>query len=690
MTTVVFAVAFAVLAACCFAGAVVLQHGAVRAANAGESLGLRALGRAIRSRRWLAGAGLAVTGTGLHVTALSLAPLVIVQPIGVVGLVLTVLLGARARGVAVTPRTRAAVASICVGTAGFVVLAAGAGTSPAGDVRTGSQIAVVGALAVSAAGLLARGRWRCLVLAASAALLFGTGAALIRAASVTVLGSQDYAAGLGLAAESALLVVAGGWLVNQAYAAGPAAVVIAATTVIDPLTAVVIGIGVYGEAARTTPAQAVAQVGFALLAVAGVIVLARSTPDPRPTPEEYEMPNTGPQHGTAQRILIAADTFPPDVNGAANFADRLARGLASRGHEVHVVRPAPRGTTPGTDSDGQITVHRIPSLGTPFHPTFRVSTPWRAAQAVKPLLDRLQPDVVHVQSHFAVGRAVVHAATARGLPVIATNHFMPENLLGYAPIPRPLRAPLARWAWRDLVRVYSRAQVVTAPTPRAARLLTANGLPGDPLAISCGIDLGHYPARRTAATGSDTTVLFVGRLDQEKNVDQLIRAVAVLPDVRLEIVGDGACRKRLTTLANDLGAQSRVHFHGFVPDDELVAAYQRADVFCMPGTAELQSLATMEAMAAGLPVVAADAMALPHLARPGVNGFLYPPGNVTLLAAALVALVDHPIARAVMGRASRKIIAEHDIRHTLDDFEGLYRTATGAAALPTAQAELAA
>jgi glycosyltransferase involved in cell wall biosynthesis len=685
MTTVVFAIGFAVLAACCFAGAIVLQHGAVRAANTGEFLGLRALGRAIRSRRWLAGAGLAVTGTGLHVTALSLAPLVIVQPIGVVGLVLTVLLGARARGTAVTSRTRAAVAAICVGTGGFVVLAAGAGASSTGGVP-GSQLVAAGALAVSAAGLLARGRWRCLVLAASAAVLFGTGAALIRAASVTVIGSQAYAAGLGLAAESALLVVVGGWLVNQAYAAGPPAVVIAATTVIDPLTAVAIGIGVYGEAAHSTPAQAAAQVGFALLAVTGVIVLARSTPDPRPIPEELDMPNTGPQ----QRILVAADTFPPDVNGAANFADRLARGLAGRGHDVHVVCPAPAGTAAGTFSDGRLTVHRIPSLGTPFHPTFRVATPWRAARAVGPLLDRLRPDVVHVQSHFAVGRAVVHAATERGVPVIATNHFMPENLIGYAPIPRRLRAPLTRWAWRDLVQVYGRAQVVTAPTPRAARLLTANGLPGDPLAISCGIDLGHYPARRTASRDTTTTVLFVGRLDQEKNVDELIRAVAVLPDVRLEIVGDGACRKRLTTLADELGARSRVRFRGFVPDDELVAAYQHADVFCMPGTAELQSLATMEAMAAGLPVVAADAMALPHLVRPGVNGFLYPPGNVTLLAAALVALVDHPVARTVMGRASRQIVAEHDIRHTLDAFEGLYRTATGTAAETTAQSELAA
>jgi glycosyltransferase involved in cell wall biosynthesis len=582
---------------------------------------------------------------------------------------------------------RAAVSAVCAGVGGFVVLTAVTGVSSAAAVQPGSaQLVLVGAVALAAAGLRAHGRARSLVTAASAAVTFGTGSALIRAASVTIFGSHAIPAGLGLAAESALLMLAGGWLLQQAYAAGPAALVMAATTVIDPLTAVAIGIGAYHETAGTSPTLAAAQIGFAAVAIAAVVVLARSVPDPRPSLREHDMPGPGLPTGAALRILIAADTYPPDVNGAANFADRLARGLARRGHEVHVVCPA----HPATDSDGEITVHRIPSLPTPFHPTFRICTPWGASRAVAPLLDRLRPDVVHVQSHFAVGRATLRAATERGIPVIATNHFMPENLLGYAPIPRPVRATVARWAWRDLVRVYRRAQVVTAPTPRAVRLLTDNGLPGAPLAISCGIDLDQYPARRTGLPAAGTTVLFVGRLDKEKNVDELIRAAAALPDVRLEIIGDGACRESLTALAEGLGMLSRTRFHGYVSDHDLLAAYQRADVFCMPGTAELQSLATMEAMAAGLPVIAADAMALPHLVHPGVNGFLYPPGNVTLLAAALAELADDPAGLAAMGRASRKIIAGHDIQRTLDAFEGLYRATISTIALPTAQPTLAA
>lgn len=240
-------------------------------------------------------------------------------------------------------------------------------------------------------------------------------------------------------------------------------------------------------------------------------------------------------------------------------------------------------------------------------------------------------------------------------------------------------------AWRDLVRVYHQATVVTAPTPRAVDLLADQGFLGNARAISCGIDLAHYATRRTVG-GTGITVLFVGRLDREKNVGELLRAVAAVPAARAEIVGDGSCRKALTDEAERLGVTGRVRFRGFVGDDDLLQAYRDADVFCMPGTAELQSLATMEAMAAGLPVVAADAMALPHLVRSGVTGFLYPPGDVEQLAAALRWLAGNGITRAVMGRAGRQAVARHDLAGTLDAFEDVYREA---ARLPAARPLLA-
>ncbi len=378
------------------------------------------------------------------------------------------------------------------------------------------------------------------------------------------------------------------------------------------------------------------------------------------------------------RILIGAETYPPDVNGAARFAERLASGLAGRGHEIHVVAPSPVGPASREVRDG-VVVHGVRSHRYYQHEGFQVCMPWDAFPATAALVDRIDPDVVHTNAHMVVGRAVVKAAHRSGRPLVATNHLMPENLIGYSPIPQPLQRVFNTWAWRDLGRVFGKAAVVTAPTPRAVELLHQHAGLVDAFPVSCGIDVARY--RSVPRTPSaEPTVLFVGRLDQEKRVDELIRAFAALPEGvpgRLEIVGDGARREDWTALADGLGVAHRVRFRRFVSEQELLEAYAGADLFCMPGVAELQSLVTLEAMAAGLPVIAADAMALPHLVRPGRNGWLYTPGDVPELTTRLAALLADADTRRRMGAASREIVAAHAIDATLDRFEGIYEQVLG-------------
>ncbi len=375
------------------------------------------------------------------------------------------------------------------------------------------------------------------------------------------------------------------------------------------------------------------------------------------------------------RLLIGAETYPPDVNGAARFAERLATGLAARGHEVHVVAPSPTGPPSKEVRDG-VTVHGVRSHRYFMRPDFQVCMPWESAPATAALMEGIDPDVVHTQAHMVVGRGIVNAAGRTGRPLVATNHFMPENLAAHSPVPRVLQRVGHRMAWKDLGRVFGKADVVTAPTPRAVELLVRSaGLEGA-FPVSCGIDAERYHAA-TPDPEATPTVLFVGRMDQEKRVDELIRAFAALPagvPARLELIGDGPERAAWTALTDSLGVGDRVGFRGFVSEDELVAAYARAAVFCMPGIAELQSLVTLEAMASSTPVVAADAMALPHLVRPGRNGWLYQPGDVLELSTRLSALLTDPALRHRMGAASLDIVAEHSIGATLDTFEGIYES----------------
>lgn len=656
------AIACALLAACFFAAGVRLQHGSVRAANSGDTLGIDTLTSVMRRPAWLGGTALAIAGAVLHLVALSLAPLAIVQPIGVLSLVLTVLVGNPAR----SPLVLAAVAVVCAGVGGFVLLSTSAtAATPVTPLAAAQPAVLIGAF-VALAAWCVRGRARCLARSAAAAVLFGLGAAILRAATLHVLGISPVP-GLILFAEAGALLLVGGWLLHQSYASGPVAVTVAATTVLDPITAVATSAFVFGERTVTSPTVIAAQAGFALLAIAGVAVLARSIPDQH-TAKENPVPE--PRLTSGLRILIGADTFPPDINGAAHFAHRLARGLASRGHDVHVLTPKPHNDF---EPDVSYTLHHAASRRAPFHPTFRFSTPRLARRAANDLLDRVRPDVIHVQSHFAIGRSLLAAARERGIATVATNHFMPENLLGFVSLPRPITSALSRWAWRDFVRVFRQADVVTTPTSRAAELIDGRGLPGRPLVVSCGIDIAHYERDTEQIHDDVVRALFVGRLDAEKNIDQLIRALVHTPEVQADIIGDGSCREELQDLAREVGVAERVTFHGIVTDAELVRAYRSSQVFCMPGTAELQSIATMEAMAAGLPVIAADAMALPHLVYSGLNGYLFRPGDVAELGAHLATLAADPGKRAAMGFAGRNVVARHGIVRTLEVFEKLYR-----------------
>ncbi|MGN6125257.1 MAG: glycosyltransferase [Humibacter sp.] len=391
---------------------------------------------------------------------------------------------------------------------------------------------------------------------------------------------------------------------------------------------------------------------------------------------------TPPTPPTAQskplKVLIGADTFAPDVNGAARFAERLAAGLVSRGHEVHVMAPAAsrRYGTWVEEHEGQrLIMHRLHSWRWYPHDWLRFALPWHIKQNSARVLDEVKPDVVHFQSHIVVGRGLSIEAEKRGIRVIGTNHFMPENMLEFTLIPKWLQTWSIGLAWKAARRTFGRAEAVTTPTHRAAQFLEQHtGLRGV-YAISCGIDADRYTPNFEPRT--ENRVVFVGRVTGEKQIDVLVKAMALLPedlDAKLEVIGGGDQLKNLEHLAEQLGIADRVTFTGYVSDEELRQAYTRATVLAMPSIAELQSIVTMEAMASALPVVAANAMALPHLVHDGENGFLFTPGDSQQLADRLETVFRMPQEElTAMKKASLRLIAAHDIQRTLSTFECLYR-----------------
>ncbi|GAA3936911.1 glycosyltransferase [Microbacterium soli] len=383
--------------------------------------------------------------------------------------------------------------------------------------------------------------------------------------------------------------------------------------------------------------------------------------------------------GRPLKILIGCDTFAPDINGAARFAERLAAGLVARGHEVHIVAPNTayrRSRTHVETIEGEpLIMHRLPAVRWLPHDWLRFIWPWRSKHYARKVLDEVQPDVVHIQSHIVIGRGLTRIAHKRGIPIIATNHVMAENILDHTTMPAFINRIVLKLAWDDAARTFGMTRAVTTPTRKAADFLERTIDISGVVPVSCGIDRRNY----TPVIGprDRNRILFVGRLTGEKKVDVVLHALARLDpalDAHFDIAGGGDQRRALETLTHQLGLDDRVTFHGRVTDDELRELYSRASVFAIASIAELQSIVTMEAMASALPVVGADAVALPHLVHDGENGYLFEPGNVDDLAEKLTrVLTADPVEYERMQRASLDGVAVHDITRTLDTFEALYR-----------------
>ena len=391
------------------------------------------------------------------------------------------------------------------------------------------------------------------------------------------------------------------------------------------------------------------------------------------------------------RIAITGQTYYPGNNGQAIFTIHLAEGLARAGHEVHMLVVNNRFRYEYELLNG-VHLHKMRAVHFEWiHPEVYLGL--FPIGKIAEIFRRCRPEIVHLQDHYFLSRDVLLVARAMRIPIVGTNHFLPENLLPYLsmlPLPRQTKI---RLLWSLMLWTYNTLQLVTTPTATAARILEQAGIRPPVIPVSCGVDTDHFrpappDADRAAACrafGLDAervTFLYVGRLDREKRIDLLLRGLADLvragrEDLQLAIAGQGAAKGVLLNMVRSLKLEPYVRLLGYVSNEQLPLLYQTAHIFAMPSPEELQGIATLEAMASGRPVLAANARALPELVTTGQNGYLFTPNDVSDVARGLAYLADNRGEWQRMGSISRARAESHSLENTIRGYEFVYNYALG-------------
>lgn len=389
----------------------------------------------------------------------------------------------------------------------------------------------------------------------------------------------------------------------------------------------------------------------------------------------------------AMKILLVTDSYWPNHDGGAVFEHRLALALAEKGHDVRIITPGFSFLRNEVECDCKTKIYRARSVVNIFNTKYRISL-WPFFY-MKQVCKEFQPEVVHIHNAALMGLAALRQAKKRHIPVVATNHFMPENLFNvfrFLGLSDVINKVVGRVVWRYLVWFHNKADVVTSPTQTAVDYLVKRGLHAPHQAISNGVGVEKFfpaPDQKQLLRAyfhlpiEKPIVLYAGRLDAEKRLDIWIDAIPFVLkqiDAQFVLAGYGKDRKLLEKRIKKLGVGDHVTFLGRVSDEDFPKIYRIADVFAISSPAELQSIVTLEALASGLPVVATNVAALPEIVHDHENGFLFAYRDFEGMATCIVQILKNPGLRDSFGKASLEIIKQHCDKNSYSQFEELFKT----------------
>jgi glycosyltransferase involved in cell wall biosynthesis len=365
------------------------------------------------------------------------------------------------------------------------------------------------------------------------------------------------------------------------------------------------------------------------------------------------------------RIAFFTETFLPATDGVVTRLRYTIEELAKMGDEMLVV--APRYPDGGPDSYAGATIYRVPGVPFPPYPRIKLSF---AHPGVGRALWRFGPDLIHAVNPFILGPGGIYYARRLEVPLVASYH---TNVAAYARYYNlNFSHNAARWWTRQL---HNRAEINLCTSEATMDYLLKEGVKRIRLWPQ-GVDARRFHPdkaseewreRLSDGHASESLLLYVGRLAPEKGIERLKAIMTGVPGTRLAFVGDGPAR---ADLEREFGGTPAV-FTGVLQGEDLASAYASADAFLFPSTTDTLGLAMLEALASGLPVVAARGGASHEIVSDEENGLLYEANSTPSLVSAVRRLFSDEGFRAALARRARETAERRDWEsstHTLCEY----------------------
>ncbi len=388
------------------------------------------------------------------------------------------------------------------------------------------------------------------------------------------------------------------------------------------------------------------------------------------------------------KIILATESFLPNVSGVAVATENLANNLTAAGHEVYVFCPSRNFESHVDKEFKKYQVVRLKSIINPFRKGFRIT-----AASNKEMLDRVSeiaPDLIHLQDPAAIGTGLRDAGRKLGIPIVITNHFSLEYALSYVRF-LGIMIPIAKNTLvKYLVNFYNKCDYVVTPTETFAKQVRSWGVTSPVKAVSNGILFDRFQKKFTKQDiekfrekyhlPNNPSVLYLGRVDKDKSIDVLVNAAKQVTDkvnAHFIIAGSGDEIDNIIAMTENLGIRNFFTFLGRIDheSDDFLEIYKSSALFAIPSTIETQSLVTLEAMSCSLPVVAADANALPELVKTKLNGYLFTPSDHKEMADHIIKIIQNKKLAQKMGQNSAHIASDHEMSLAFGHMLDLYNNA---------------